>query len=829
MPSLVAAGLLGLTSAIAVFGPVQPASAETTGAETTSAPTVPTFGVSVIVNAAGGAGTTPTDPAAGPAAAAKLAGDINDVAVGAGGVVYVANGKRIVRLDPQTDGSYDLVRLVGTGVGASGEGPTTGADAATSAFGAITQVAVAPDGRLYFIGTATDSVNSLSLFKVFRLETNGTVTQFLSTTGPLTDLAVSPDGSLYVAARLSLMRFDAPVTAGDTPTELAAKNAPSIVTATPQPLASVSLAVSGIAVEDADTYYLAGESGPAGKFTGVMKVDQGQVSIYAGSSDDNTDLSVGSTPVDGTSGKFLAGSLARTSDGVLYGTRRFSHDVLAITPPATPGAPPMVQRVAGTGGTGLPTAGPALSSPVTEPVSVAVEPATGALILGTVPSSGGGSATTYTPQVLALTVLAPDAPGKPVAVAGYGSASVTVTPAATGLEADSFTVTASPGGASCTIQATDDPLSCEVTGLTAGTSYTYTATANADTTASDASPASEAVIPLATTEVTITGNAVTKVYGQPDPTFGYTVSGLATGDTLTTLPTCGVEGVHVQVDLYDVVCSGAVAPGPEGKYDLVYVLGSLEVTPAPLTVSAEDVSRPVGQVNPPLTYSVDGLVEGDDLEDVLDVEPQLETTATQLSPAGEYPIVFTAASQDVDPRNYEVTFEAGTLSVVPIVTDTDRDGLTDAQEQELGTDPRRADTDRDGLSDGVEVRGIRISARVYTGTGADEAGRVIGLVRTNPLRKDTDRDGLSDRREVRGTNVKQVVQAKGGRYTIGLRVTNPAKADTDGDGLSDKQEVTGSANTKFDRARTDPNRADTDKSGMKDGREIERGFNPVTL
>ena len=39
----------------------------------------------------------------------------------------------------------------------------------------------------------------------------------------------------------------------------------------------------------------------------------------------------------------------------------------------------------------------------------------------------------------------------------------------------------------------------------------------------------------------------------------------------------------------------------------------------------------------------------------------------------------------------------------PPLPDTDEDGLTDAQEVELGTNPNNPDTDGDGLIDGVEV------------------------------------------------------------------------------------------------------------------------------
>ncbi len=40
---------------------------------------------------------------------------------------------------------------------------------------------------------------------------------------------------------------------------------------------------------------------------------------------------------------------------------------------------------------------------------------------------------------------------------------------------------------------------------------------------------------------------------------------------------------------------------------------------------------------------------------------------------------------------------------MPGLGDSDADGLTDAEEATLGTDPMDADSDRDGIEDGVEV------------------------------------------------------------------------------------------------------------------------------
>jgi hypothetical protein len=60
--------------------------------------------------------------------------------------------------------------------------------------------------------------------------------------------------------------------------------------------------------------------------------------------------------------------------------------------------------------------------------------------------------------------------------------------------------------------------------------------------------------------------------------------------------------------------------------------------------------------------------------------------------------------------------------------DTDVDGLTDAAEERLGTNPSDDDSDHDGLSD------------------ADE----VSTYRTNPLVGDSDGDGFLDGVEVRG-------------------------------------------------------------------------------
>jgi len=65
------------------------------------------------------------------------------------------------------------------------------------------------------------------------------------------------------------------------------------------------------------------------------------------------------------------------------------------------------------------------------------------------------------------------------------------------------------------------------------------------------------------------------------------------------------------------------------------------------------------------------------------------------------------------------------LDLTPILDDSDGDGLSDAEETALGTNPYNPDTDGDGLSDGAEVAN-----------------------NTDPLNPDSDNDGLSDGDEI---------------------------------------------------------------------------------
>jgi hypothetical protein len=163
--------------------------------------------------------------------------------------------------------------------------------------------------------------------------------------------------------------------------------------------------------------------------------------------------------------------------------------------------------------------------------------------------------------------------------------------------------------------------------------------------------------------LTITANAATKVYGAVLPTFTYTPSGWQNGDTSSlitgspSLTTTCTAASHVSAS----PCTITAAIGTLNtlaNYTYSFVNGSMTITPAPLTVTANNAARAAGVANPTFTDSYTGFVNGDTSAS-LTTQPTNATTATIASPVGSYPITPSGA---VD-TDYTFTYVNGTLTI----------------------------------------------------------------------------------------------------------------------------------------------------------------------
>jgi hypothetical protein len=92
----------------------------------------------------------------------------------------------------------------------------------------------------------------------------------------------------------------------------------------------------------------------------------------------------------------------------------------------------------------------------------------------------------------------------------------------------------------------------------------------------------------------------------------------------------------------------------------VFKTGTLNVTPAVLTVAAINATAVYDQPIPTLTYGVTGFVNGDS-SSVLNNSPNETTTATDGSGVGTYPISITQGT--LTAANYSFQFVNGTLSI----------------------------------------------------------------------------------------------------------------------------------------------------------------------
>lgn len=157
--------------------------------------------------------------------------------------------------------------------------------------------------------------------------------------------------------------------------------------------------------------------------------------------------------------------------------------------------------------------------------------------------------------------------------------------------------------------------------------------------------------------LTITANDFTRLYGDPNPQFTATYTGLASFDNasiVTGLKFSTAATVDSSVQIAAIVPGGATAP----NYAITYVPGSLTIKPAPLSFGTNKFSRVYGEGNiqpPPVT----GLKLNDTYAD-LGVS-LYGAPAAGASP-GNYKV-----QVGISDRNYVVTSAVhGTLTVEPI-------------------------------------------------------------------------------------------------------------------------------------------------------------------
>ncbi|MBO4561067.1 MAG: hypothetical protein J5705_03745 [Bacteroidaceae bacterium] len=157
----------------------------------------------------------------------------------------------------------------------------------------------------------------------------------------------------------------------------------------------------------------------------------------------------------------------------------------------------------------------------------------------------------------------------------------------------------------------------------------------------------------------ITVDNASKVYGEENPEFTYIVTDMAGNDqaaALSVLPELKCEATAASgVGEYAITATGAVS----ANYSITVVDGTLTITKAPLTITANDLTKVYGSNNPDMSYSIEGLLNGDNAATAFTDRIRMKTEVVNATGVGEYPIVVYNATA----ANYDITFVDGTFTV----------------------------------------------------------------------------------------------------------------------------------------------------------------------
>ncbi len=123
--------------------------------------------------------------------------------------------------------------------------------------------------------------------------------------------------------------------------------------------------------------------------------------------------------------------------------------------------------------------------------------------------------------------------------------------------------------------------------------------------------------------------------------------------------TAGLTGCTVNIIGAGETTITATAAAVSGKYLETGVSVKLTINPAPMTVTAENLSISYGSEASDFDYTVSGLVLGESAADVLSGTPEYQCAYRQYDNVGNYPITVSG----LNAVNYTISYQPGTLAV----------------------------------------------------------------------------------------------------------------------------------------------------------------------
>ena len=159
--------------------------------------------------------------------------------------------------------------------------------------------------------------------------------------------------------------------------------------------------------------------------------------------------------------------------------------------------------------------------------------------------------------------------------------------------------------------------------------------------------------------LTVNVDNASRAYGDPNPTFTGTITGLKNGDVITANYSTTATQLS-PVGTYPITATLVDSGGVIGNYAVTINKGTLTITPAALVITANNAARLYGDPNPAFTGTIAGIKNGDNITAIY------TTPATPASPIGTYPINPSPSDNGTGAlANYVVTLNNGSLTVSP--------------------------------------------------------------------------------------------------------------------------------------------------------------------
>lgn len=160
--------------------------------------------------------------------------------------------------------------------------------------------------------------------------------------------------------------------------------------------------------------------------------------------------------------------------------------------------------------------------------------------------------------------------------------------------------------------------------------------------------------------LTVAAKNANRQYGAANPSLNNAAyNGFVNGDAFSSLSgtlSCTTTATQTSsVGTYPITCSGLSST----NYSINFIPGTLTITPAPLTITANSTTKILNAMNPAFTWTASGFVNGENAS-VFTAIPLCNTTAGTTSPVGSYSIACSGANA----TNYTFSYVSGTLRII---------------------------------------------------------------------------------------------------------------------------------------------------------------------